>query len=859
MHYKTVKTPGGKIKMKEGKDNDLLLFHPGMDKASLKRAVVNALRYEEGKDYDTAVENNYLMSLAWAIKHRLVDRWIETQKHYHEADVKQVFYLSLEYLTGQAMKKNLINLEIDEACRDAFEDLGLSLDEITELEPDAALGNGGLGRLAACYLDSMATLGLPAHGYGLRYEYGIFKQVIEKGYQVEMPDSWLTRTSLLWEFYRPEHTHVVEFKGVVKVKIREDGTEYVEWTDTEKVLAEAYDTAWVGYNSTNVNTLRLWSAESTQDFNLSYFNTGNYLQAVERRAISKTITRVLYPNDSIEKGLELRLCQEYFLVSATLQDIIGHFKFKNDNFDHFPDKVAIQLNDTHPALGIPELMRILIDIEHLDWDRAWNIVTRTFSYTNHTILPEALERWSVSLLERILPRHLQIIFEINSRFMRVAANEHQMDTDFLRRTSIVEENGGDKRINMAHLSILGSHKVNGVSRLHTQILKEKIFKDFDTLFPDKIVNKTNGITPRRWLKQCNPLLSELITEKIGNGWIKDLYELKKLLPYVKDASFVGRWAEIKHANKQKLAAYIRDHLKIEVDPLSMFDVQIKRIHQYKRQLLNVLHVIALYNYIKKHPKEEHVPRTVIFSGKAAPSYQIAKRIIKLINTVGDVINHDTSVNHLLKVVFIPDYKVFIAEKIIPAADLSEQISTAGYEASGTGNMKLSLNGALTIGTLDGANIEIAEEVGPENIFSFGMTHSEIEKLKSSGYDPLHFYHKNEILKEVIDLINSGFFNLEEPDLFHCITERLFSEDAYCILADFTSYFECQQRVSKLYKDQKSWTEKSILNTANMGKFSSDRAIKEYAEEIWKVEPTRVPAIQYDSDSQKHTQPPSLPN
>lgn len=848
MDYKPTNSQNDESK-KKAKSGDVLLFHPAKDKESLKRAIVNCLRYEESKDSDTAVYQDYLLALAWAIKHQLVDRWIETQKYYHKSNCKQVYYLSLEYLTGQSMRKNMINLGIYDACEAAMADLGLNLDQICDMENDAALGNGGLGRLAACYLDSMATVGLPAHGYGLRYEYGIFKQAIEHGEQVEQPDNWL-KEGAIWEIKRPEHVYEVRFRGTIKEKKKEDGTTYSVWTDSVVVLAEAYDFPYIGYNNNNVNTLRLWDAEPTQEFNLEYFSHGDYLQAVEEKAMSKSITRVLYPNDAIEKGFELRLYQEYFLVSATLQDIIHHFKFKNDNFDNFPDKVAIQLNDTHPALAIPELMRVLLDQEGLLWDRAWDICRKTFSYTNHTILPEALERWPIKVMEKILPRHMQLIYEINSHFLRTTADLYPHDKDILRRVSLIEGDGDDKRINMAHLSIIGSHKVNGVSKLHTQILKDELFKDFDHLFPGLIVNKTNGITPRRWLRQCNYPLFKLLHQKLGFDFLTDLTQLRKIEPFINDEDFLKQWQEVKTGNKQKLADYIEKILEIKVSTSMLFDAQIKRIHQYKRQMMNIMHVVALYNEIKRNPQKEHVPRCVIFAGKAAPSYVVAKLIIKLINMVAFVINHDPQLDKILKVVFIPDYKVSLAEKIIPAADLSEQISTAGYEASGTGNMKFALNGALTIGTLDGANVEMLEEVGADNLFIFGKKAHEIKELKAKGYTPMDYYNQNPVLKEVLDMIGDGHFNLEEPDLFKPLTENLLHEDSFCILADFMDYVECQKKVSEAFKDKKSWTVKSILNTARMGKFSSDRAVREYADEIWKIEPYKVSDIQYDTPTNK---------
>ena len=815
-----------------------LLIHPGMDVESLTTAIMNCLRYEESKDQETAVAEDYLQALAWAMKHRLVDRWIETQKHYHHENIKSVYYMSLEFLTGQALTKNMINMGLYKSCKQVFDEMGFDLSRLSELEPDAALGNGGLGRLAACYLDSMATVGLPAMGYGLRYEYGIFKQGIENGYQIEQPDNWL-KDGTLWEIRRPEHTYYVGFEGHVKKKVMPDGSSRMVWKPKEQVMALAYDTPYAGYNTYTVNTLRLWSAEPTQEFNLEYFSTGNYLQAIEDKAYSKAITRVLYPNDAIFQGLELRLKQEYFLVSATLQDIVSHFKKKETDFGKFPEFVAVQLNDTHPSLTIPELMRILVDLENHSWDQAWDIVVKTCSYTNHTILPEALERWPIELMEKLLPRHLMIIKEINKRFVRHVANLHPDNRELLKEVSIIEEEQG--KINMGRLSVVGSHKINGVSELHTQLIKETLFSDFYKLYPDRFINKTNGITPRRWLKQCNMKLSDLISEHIGDSWVVDLYKLKGLIPLAKDKEFRKRFREVKQSNKMRMVKYVRENLGIEIHEHALFDTQVKRIHEYKRQLLNVLHVITLYNELKESTKNR-VPRVVFFGGKAAPAYETAKLIIKLINTVATVINNDETLDGFLKVVFVPDYKVSIAEKVIPATDLSEQISTAGYEASGTGNMKFALNGAVTIGTLDGANIEIKEEVGDDNIFIFGMTADEVCK-KKKNYRSRDYYEKNPKLKQVIDMIGDGYFNLEEPDLFKPIVKELLDDnDTFLLLADYQSYIDCQKKVEKAYQDEEGWTKKAILNTANMGKFSSDRAVLEYANEIWDVKPYEMPVI-----------------
>jgi starch phosphorylase len=804
------------------------------DRASLRRSLSNRLIYSIGKDPITATHRDWFHTTAYTVRERLIELWMETMRSYYESDVKRVYYLSMEFLTGRLLVNSLLNMGFHEECRGALADLELDLDHIRELETDAALGNGGLGRLAACFLDSLATLRMPGYGYGIRYEYGMFTQRIENGYQIEHPDNWL-RYGNPWEFPRPEVLFPVKFGGrVVQIKDDEGHTRY-HWVDTEDVMAMAFDTPVPGYDTTTVNNMRLWSAKASRDFNLKYFNEGNYIKAVEEKNESENLSKVLYPDDTTQMGRELRLKQQYFFVAASLQDILRRFTKYHHDLAELPDKVAIQLNDTHPSIGIPELMRILLDVHRMDWDRAWDITNRTFSYTNHTLMPEALETWPISLFEELLPRHLQIIYEINFRFLEDVRHRYPGDTDILRRLSIVDETGV-RRLRMAHLAIIGSHRVNGVSQIHTDLMKATIFADFDRLSPDKIINVTNGVTQRRWLHLANPALSTLITKHIGGGWGCELSELEKLIPLSQDAAFRAQFRAVKHANKERLAETIKMRLKLAVDPASLFDVQIKRIHEYKRQLLNVLHVVTRYNRIREGRAENPVPRTVIFAGKAAPGYALAKLIIKLIHSVGDVVNNDPKVGDALKVVFLPDYNVSNAEKIIPACDLSEQISTAGTEASGTGNMKLGLNGALTIGTLDGANIEMREEVGEENIFIFGLTAGEAAALWARGYNPWDMYNSNAELRQTLDMIGGGFFSPDEPGRFRPVFDTLTGYgDRFLLLADYEAYQACQDRVDALYRDPEEWSRKAILNVAGMGKFSSDRTIFEYAERIWGVE------------------------
>jgi len=804
---------------------------------SISNQFAEHLEFTLVKDRITVTKDDAYYALSLAVRDRLVRRWLRTQREYHIKDTKRVYYLSLEYLMGRLLGNALINLDYYEECRELLKKDGYNLEEIKEYEHDMGLGNGGLGRLAACYLDSMATLQLPAFGYGIRYEYGIFAQEIENGYQVEYADYWL-KNGNPWDILRRSLQYRVKFYGRVEKKVYPDGTYYFDWVDTDDVLAVAYDVPIPGYKVKNVNNLRLWQAKAVSDFEFSDFNRGNYVEAVAKKNESETISKVLYPNDTYVEGKFLRLKQQYFFVSATLQDIIRKFKINHDSFEEFPDKVCIQLNDTHPVVAIPELMRILIDQERMGWEKAWDITTRTFAYTNHTVVPEALEEWNESIFGELLPRHLQIVYEINRRFLEDVKKNYTSDEKILEKLSIISS-GPEKRVRMANLAIVGTFAVNGVAELHTHILKTRIFPDFHKIYPKKFLCVTNGITPRRWIRAANPELSKLITSKIGEDWVRDLSQLKKLEQFVDDASFRKKWREVKMYNRRILIDYIKDENNIDVNPDSIFDVQVKRFHEYKRQLLNVLHVITLYNRIKDNPKLKIVPRTVIFGGKAAPAYYAAKMVIKLINSVADVVNNDPDVGDKLKVVFLKNYSVTLAEKIIPASDLSEQISVAGLEASGTGNMKFAANGALTIGTMDGANIEILEEVGKENIFIFGLLAEEVVELKARGYNPRKYYESNPSLKRVIDMIASNYFNPKEPGIFNDMINGLMNVDYYCVFADYQAYIDTQDRVAKEFLDQEEWTKKSIYNVARIGKFSSDRAVSEYAKKIWNVKPVKL--------------------
>lgn len=805
---------------------------------SLSNQFAENLEFRLIRDRITATGEDAYYALSLAIRDRLVRKWLRTQHQYNQKDVKRVYYLSLEYLMGRLLGNSLINMEYYDECYKILKEDGYSLEEIREFEHDMGLGNGGLGRLASCYLDSMATLELPAFGYGIRYEYGIFNQAVENGYQVEYPDSWLQKGNP-WDILRRDLEYRVKFYGkAVKVQ-NADGSYKFDWVNTEDVLAVAYDIPVPGYKNNTVNNLRLWQAKACSDFSFKEFNAGDYVAAVSSKTDSETISKVLYPNDSYVEGKFLRLKQQYFFVSATLQDIIRKYKINHKTFDKFPEKNAIQLNDTHPVIAIPELMRILIDGEGLSWDKAWQIASKTFAYTNHTVVPEAMEEWSLPLFEELLPRHIQIVYEINRRFIEDVKKNYTTEPGILSSMSIINERDG-KSVRMANLAIVGSFAVNGVAALHTEILKTKIFSHFYKMYPDKFINITNGITSRRWLKTANLFLSKIISDKIGEGWVYDLDELRKIESYVDIEEFREDFRTAKWLNKKLLINFIEGENGIKINPDSMFDVQIKRFHEYKRQLLNVLHIITLYNRIKDNPKLEMVPRTIIFAGKAAPAYSMAKLIIKFINSVSDLVNTDPDVGDKLKVIFIPNYSVTLAEKIIPAADLSEQISMAGLEASGTGNMKFTLNGALTIGTMDGANIEIREEVGAENIFIFGLLADEVVKLKSSGYKPQTYYNSSPVLKRIIDMITSDFFNKKEPGIFKPIVDSLLGADYYCLLADYQAYVDAQDEVSRLYLNVDEWTKKTILNVARVGKFSSDRSIKEYAKNIWKVEPVKIP-------------------
>ena len=811
----------------------------GMDVESLKESFVHNLEFALAKDEFSATARDKFNSLALTVRDRLIERWIETQQSYYRQKCKRVYYLSLEFLIGRALGNAVINLGLEKNVEQAMLELGNSMEELQELEHDAGLGNGGLGRLAACFLDSMATLALPAYGYGIRYEYGIFFQRIRAGAQIETPDNWL-RHGNPWEVERPEHLYPVHFYGKVTQATDGKGRMRFDWVDTQTVMAMAYDTPVPGYRNGTVNNMRLWAAKSTREFDLDYFNHGDYERAVSDKDRSETISKVLYPNDNVFEGRELRLKQEYFFVAATLHDIIRRYKKGGfSGFHDFPDQVAVQLNDTHPAVAILELMRILMDAEGLGWEEAWDITVKTFGYTNHTILPEALEKWPVSLFSRVLPRHMQIALEVNRRHLEDVSLRWPGDEQRLRRMSLIEEEG-EKRLRMSHLAVVGSHSLNGVSALHTQILKQSLFRDFFDLWPQRFNNKTNGITPRRWLKLCNPGLSALITEHIGDGWVTDLEQMTRLAPLAENAEFRRAWRAVKLRNKETLSHTIRRLTGIAVNPATLFDCQVKRIHEYKRQLLNVLHVLDLYLRLTKEAAADVLPRTVIFAGKAAPGYAMAKLVIRLIHAAADMVNNDAKTAGRLKVVFIPNYGVSLAERIVPAADLSEQIATAGTEASGTGNMKLALNGALTIGPLDGANVEIREAVGAENFFLFGLSTGEIAERRKIGYDPRAIYRATPRLKDVLDMISSGVLSPDEPSRFAPIVHALVDQgDQYMLMADFLAYVECQERVEAAYRVEETWTRMSILNVARMGRFSSDRTIQAYAEEIWGAKPAPV--------------------
>ena len=802
-------------------------------KTSAKKALQSHLVYSIFKTEQVATPRDWYSTTAYTVRDHVIERWVKTVEKYAEEDPKRIYYLSLEFLIGRMLSNASLNLGVDTEIKKGLNALGHKIENVVEWEHDAALGNGGLGRLAACFLDSMATMDIPGMGYGIRYEYGMFRQSIDNGQQIENPDNWL-RYGNIWEFQRPASIYTVNFYGRV-VEFENGSSIESHWIDADSVVAMAYDVPIPGYATQTVNTLRLWSAKSAKEFNLNQFNDGNYELAVEGRNASESISKVLYPNDASASGRELRLKQQYFFVSASIQDILHRFLLKHDDWTKLPDKIVIQLNDTHPAIAVAEMMYQLVDIHRLDWDFAWSLAEKIFAYTNHTLMPEALETWPLDLFNTLLPRHLAIILRINHTFLEKVNHQFPGDSDLLRRVSIIDETNG-RSVRMAHLAVIGSFKVNGVAALHSDLLKKTLFADFHRIFPNKFANVTNGITPRRWLNQCNPELTLLIEKVIGKKFQRDLDKLRLLTPLAEDAQFRKAFRKVKHKNKVKLANKIEELMGIKINPNSMFDIQIKRIHEYKRQLLNILHVITLYNRIRKGQAKNAVPRVVIFGGKAAPGYWMAKLIIRLINDVAAIINEDLAVGDQLKVIFYPNYDVSAAELLFPASDLSEQISTAGTEASGTGNMKMALNGALTIGTLDGANVEIMQEVGDENIFIFGLKADEVSVTKSNGYNPWDYYNSNPELKETLDMITSGYFSIEEPGRYQAIFDNLLNKgDQYLLLADYASYIQTQEHVSGLYKDKEEWSRRAILNVARMGKFSSDRSIREYADNIWKLD------------------------
>jgi starch phosphorylase len=805
---------------------------------TLKQAIIDNLFYVQGRLPEIATRNDWYMALAYTVRDRLLDRWIKTVRTLMKHDTRVVSYLSAEFLIGPQLGKNLINLGIFDQAREAVEDLGLDLHDLILQEDEPGLGNGGLGRLAACYLDSLATLEIPAIGYGIRYEYGIFDQQIRDGWQIEITDKWL-HFGNPWEIQRPEINYYVNLGGYTESFKDDDGRYRVRWVPSRVIKGLGFDTPVLGYRVNTTNLLRLWKAEAVESFDFEAFNTGDYYGAVQKKVVSENLTKVLYPNDSFMQGRQLRLEQQYFFVSCSLQDMLQIHLTSGIPMEKFHECFAIQLNDTHPAIAVAELMRLLIDERLMDWDKAWQITQNTFGYTNHTLMPEALEKWPLQLFGSLLPRHLEIIYEINQRFLDQVRLKFPHDEARYSRVSLIDE-GGEKYVRMAYLATVGSKTVNGVARLHSELLKGDVLNDFYQLFPEKFLNITNGVTPRRWIALSNPRLAELITNRIGSDWIRHTEEeIVKLEAFVDDPGFQEEWREVKRNNKLNLAALIKDRLGVVVDPESMFDAQIKRLHEYKRQHLNVLHIITLYLQLKTNPHAEITPRTFIFGGKAAPGYVMAKLIIKLINSVATVVNNDPVVADRLKVVFFPDFNVKNGQRIYPAADLSEQISTAGKEASGTGNMKFAMNGALTIGTLDGANIEIREAVGADNFFLFGLTADEVQDLKYRGYNPSDYYTANSLLREVIDLIGLGYFSKGDQDLFKPLVNSLLSRDEYMLLADYQSYVDCQNRAGSAFLDQQGWTHMAILNAARMGYFSSDRSIKEYCEKIWKVKPVKV--------------------
>ena len=824
---------GDAVGMQECEDN-----FTGESVETLRRAIRDNLYYREARVPAVATRNDWYTALAYTVRDRIISRWIKTIEAIVKKDVRVVSYLSAEFLMGPHLVNNMINLGIYEPMKEAATRLGLDFEALVEQEEEPGLGNGGLGRLAACFMDSLATLEIKAIGYGLRYEFGIFDQEIRDGWQVERTDKWL-RLGNPWEIERPEIAFEVNLGGHTESFDDREGKYRVRWVPQQVVKGVAHDTPILGYGVNSVNLLRLWSAQAVESFDFEAFNVGDYYGAVHEKIVSETISKILYPNDEAAMGKRLRLAQQYFFVSCSLQDLIRFHLLAGNKLDTFHEWNAIQLNDTHPAVAVAELMRLLVDEHLMEWDQAWEITRKTFAYTNHTLLPEALEKWPLPLFRNLLPRHLEIIYEINHRFLNEVRQKYPGEDARVARLSLIEESG-EKYIRMAYLASVGSHAINGVAALHSDLVKRTILRDFYDLWPEKFHNVTNGVTPRRWMVLSNPKLAQLITSKIGDRWISRLEEnLPKLEGFADDVEVQTRWREIKGENKKDLANLIEKRTGVSVDPDTLFDIQVKRIHEYKRQHLNVLHVITLYNRLKKNPNIEMVPRTVIFGGKAAPGYFMAKLIIKLINSVSEIVNHDPDVAGRLTVAFFPDFNVKNGQRIYPAADLSEQISTAGKEASGTGNMKFSMNGALTIGTLDGANIEIREEVGAENFFLFGLTAEEVQELKSRGYQPRDYYDSDEELRDAIGLLGSGFFSEGDPNVFKPLVDAMLDHDDYMLLADYRSYIACQEKVSEVYRDQERWTRMSILNVARMGRFSSDRSIREYCEKIWGVEPHPV--------------------
>ncbi len=819
--------------------SDSVSFQSGLDKSvsGLKTLVQTHLKFSLARDAQTASKRDWWLATSKAVQSVIIERMIATQGVHHRQNVKRVYYLSLEFLMGRLFSNSLYSAGIFEEMEHALHEMGFDVEVLRLEEYDMALGNGGLGRLAACFLDSLATLDLPAIGYGIHYQYGLFRQEFRNGHQVELPDEWM-KFGTPWEIIRPEHTNEIEIYGHVENVFDDRGGYLPYWTGTKKLTGIPYDIPIPGYGTNTVNYLRLWECKASAEFDLEAFNRGGYAEAVHEKTASETISKVLYPNDNNDMGKELRLVQQYFLVACSLRDIFRRFRKDNEAWEDFPEKVVVQLNDTHPAIAIVELMRLFHDTHGMTWEKAWGLVSRTFAYTNHTLLPEALERWSVPLFHKVLPRHLQIILEINKRFLDQVEAAYPGDSGKKRAMSIIEE-GHVQHVRMANLSVVGCFSVNGVAALHTQLIKSDLFPEFHAFYPGKFNNKTNGITPRRWLLACNPRLSQLITGKIGDGWQRDLGKLRALEPFAADPQFQSDFMAVKHANKIDLARLIKQHCDVAVNPAALFDVQIKRLHEYKRQHLNLLHILALYRRLLQNPELDVAPRVFVFAAKAAPGYDLAKCIIKAINSVAAVINADTRIHDKLKVVFLPNYRVSLAQRIVPAADLSEQISTAGKEASGTGNMKLSLNGALTIGTLDGANVEILEEVGKENIFIFGMTVEEVSALVKKHYKPGEFYDADEELRACVDWVGSNYFTPDEPGCLNTLRDNLLHHDPYLCLADFRAYSDAHARVDLAFKDRAAWARMAILNTARMGKFSSDRTIAEYAREIWKIDAVPV--------------------